>query len=655
MARMTRLLSFAFLATAIAALAAADDSPPWLREASGVSLPQYDKTVPAAVLLNEERVTVADDGRVTTVERYAVRILTREGQDAARGSVYYITQAGKVKEMRGWLIKPSGEVKKYGKDQIIDLAAAPNDVFDEVRVKALSAADDAEPGAVFAYEAVSEDRSVFTQFDFQFQDHLPAIVSRFILALPQGWRADSVTFNHSGITPAVSGSSYTWEMRNLPPIEPEPASPPVTNLAARLAVSYFPAPGAKVTGRTFEKWSDVSRWLSELAEPQAVPNLDITSKAKALVSGAGSQIERIRSIGHYVQTINYVSIQTGVGRGGGYRPRAAAEVFAKSYGDCKDKANLMRAMLKTVGIESYPVVIYSGDPTYVREEWASPQQFNHCIIGVAVGDETDAPTVIKHPSLGRLLVFDPTDDSIPVGDLPDHEQGSLALVVAGESGALVRMPKTQPEANRLERQTAVVLAADGGITARVQEKAVGHAAAAWRREYRQRSRPDYMKLIERWITRSATGAQVLKVEALDAGADGRFSLDVEFSADRYGQLMQGRLLVFKPALVSRRESLFLTASSRKHPVVLDAEAYAETMTATLPAGFVVDELPDVVKLEAAFGQYTAKCEVNNGRLVFTRSLLLQGETVPAEKYDEVRGFFERIRAAEQAPVVLVKK
>ena len=41
----------------------------------------------------------------------------------------------------------------------------------------------------------------------------------------------------------------------------------------------------------------------------------------------------------------------------------ATEVFAKSYGDCKDKANLMRAMLKIVGITAFPVSIYSGDPT----------------------------------------------------------------------------------------------------------------------------------------------------------------------------------------------------------------------------------------------------------------------------------------------------
>ena len=32
----------------------------------------------------------------------------------------------------------------------------------------------------------------------------------------------------------------------------------------------------------------------------------------------------------------------------------------------------MRAMLQTLSITAYPISIYSGDATYVREEWASP-------------------------------------------------------------------------------------------------------------------------------------------------------------------------------------------------------------------------------------------------------------------------------------------
>jgi hypothetical protein len=257
--------------------------------------------------------------------------------------------------------------------------------------------------------------------------------------------------------------------------------------------------------------------------------------------------------------------------------------------------------------------------------------------------------------LGRLLIFDPTDDNTPVGDLPSHEQGSFALIVAGDAGALLKMPLTPPEANRLEREADVTLGADGSITANVQERSIGQSAVGERRYFRGLSRPDYVKVIERWITHGATGAAVSKVEPSDNAAEGRFALQVEFTAKGYAQLMHERLLVFKPAIVSRRETLALTAGLRRQPVVLHSNAYTETVRVKLPAGFEVDELPDPVKMDAPFGSYETAYQVKDGQLNFTRKMVVKAATIPVADYAKVRGFFERIRAAEAAPVVLAKK
>jgi hypothetical protein len=118
--------------------------------------------------------------------------------------------------------------------------------------------------------------------------------------------------------------------------------------------------------------------------------------------------------------------------------------------------------------------------------------------------------------------------------------------------------------------------------------------------------------------------------------------------------MQNRLLVFKPVVVARREALALTAATRKHPVVLHANAYTETVRVQLPTGFVVDELPDAVKLQTAFGSYMTSYEVKNNELVFKRQLSQQATTIAAADYETVRKFFESIRAAENAPVVLAR-
>src|SRR5882672_3487818 len=379
---------------AVAGVRAADEAPPWLQQAAKVSVPEYEKDLPAVVLQSEQHVTVSEDGRIITSTLFAVRILIREGRGYAEAKEFYESDAGKVRELHAWLIKPSGQVRKYGKDDIIDAVEDPNDVYNESRYKMIDASKEADAGAVFGYQAITEERSIFSQDIWAFQNRLPAIASRYILTLPSGWAAKTVTFNHQKIEPTISGSTYTWELSNLSPIRPEPSSPRVSSLAPRIAISYFPpADTQSANFKTFSNWTEVSYWLTQLHDPQAIPNEAMSDKVRQLTANTKTELESIRAVGTFVQNIRYISIDIGVSRGGGYRPHAAADVFAKSYGDCKDKANLMRAMLKALNITSYPVGIYSGDPTFVREEWASPYQFNHCILAVKVSDETRVATV----------------------------------------------------------------------------------------------------------------------------------------------------------------------------------------------------------------------------------------------------------------------
>lgn len=651
---LMRLIACLGLPLLISAVALADDPPPWLKQAASTELPAYGKEVRAVVLHDESRKAVGDDGKIVTTTWGAVKILSREGRGYARASEGYITGSGKIKEMRAWLIRPTGEVKSYGKKETIDIALVDNDVYNEVRKREISAADDADAGCVFGYEVITEEREIHSQFVWYFQSLNPVVMSRMTVTMPPGWRANAITFNHDKIEPAVSGAAYTWELRNLPPVEIEPASPR-SKILAHIAVNLFPPEGKATMLRSFASWKDVSRYASELNDPQAGFNEQMAAKARELTANAKTEFERIQAVGRYAQSVNYISIQIDLGRGGGYRPHSAVDVFNKNYGDCKDKANLMRALLKSLGVESYPVVIYSGDPNHVQPEWPSPQQFNHCIIAVKVSDETQASTIVKHPSLGRLLIFDPTDDDTRLGDLPDHEQGSYALIVAGDAGELMKMPVTPPEANRLERRIEAELSADGTLTAKVSERSFGQAAVEERRLFKRAERPQYIKHLERWITQTAPSANVLKSEPNDDAREGNFALDVEFKSPNYAQSMRGKLMVFKPAIVSRRSSVFLTDAKRKHPVVLDSEAYDETVRIKLPEGFDVDEMPDAVELNQPFGNYAAKCEAQDGHLIFRRSMTLKGGTIPVEQYDSVRGFFGQIRAVEQTPVVLVRK
>ncbi|MBV9241725.1 MAG: DUF3857 domain-containing protein [Acidobacteria bacterium] len=651
------LLTFAFAVggTSAAVAANADDrAPDWLAEAAKATVPTYQvKDVPAVVLVNDQSIEVDASGMITVTQRYAIKCLTRTCRRYAEADALYLQGSSKVRDLRAWLVRPGGTVKTYGKETVLDQMFNPDDVYNEYRMKLIPAEDDVDVNYVFGYEAVVEDRPQFTQDEFAFQDGgLPVLTSRYSLELPADWRANSVTFNHDEIKPTVNGSRYVWEMHDLAPIPPEPESLSMSNLAPRIAVNYYAASG---NSHVYDTWRDVSRWYTDLSASSVTLDDNIAVKARELTASATTELDRIKAIAAYVQNIRYIAIDLGVAHGGGYKPRPANLVMERGFGDCKDKANLMRTMLKAVKIDAHLVMIYSGDPTYVRAEWASPQQFNHCIIAIAVGPETKAPSVVSSDKLGRLMIFDPTDPYTQVGDLPGHEQGSLAVVAAGSDGDLIKMPVLPAESNRVERQAEVTLNPDGSIAGKISQRAFGQEAVFERAKEHELSASEYKGWTEKWLSTRVKGSSVTTSARKDMKADGEYDLDLEFSAPTYAQLMQGRLMMFKPAMVGRLDQFVQIEGKRMTPMLLDSSNYSETIKVKLPDGFAVDEMPDPDTIETPFGRYSSKYEVSGGYLIFSRKLELSRSVIPASQYNEVGKFFGVVRNAEVAPVVLVKK
>ena len=644
----------AILLAADSQAASVDDksAPPWLKQAAASTVPAYDKDVPAVVLHNEQSVTIGSDGQMVVTTWNAVRLLTRDGKRFADAAAPYLQSASKVKQIKGWLIRTDGSVKAYGKDDVMDSISDPDDIYNELRVKTIDASNDADIGMVFGYETIVEEKPLFTQDSFGFQSRLPTIFSKYTLNLPAGWKATSVTFNRAEIAAAKNGNTYVWELRNLAPIPPEPSGLSVSNLAPRIVVNYFP-PTAEA--HVYDSWQDVSKWYTELSADSMTLDDNVAGKARELTANAKTELEMIEAIANYVQSLRYISLDLNVARGGGHRPRPANLVLQRGYGDCKDKANLMRTMLKALRIESHLVLIYSGDPTYVRAGWASPRQFNHCIIAVRVGTDTIASTVIEHPKLGRLLIFDATDPYTQVGDLPDHEQGSFALIAAGSDGELVKMPVLPPESNRIERAAEVVLDATGAISGTIKQKSFGQSASSERGRYRELSAGDYQKSLERWLTSRVRGAILKMAVPTDNKGENKFDLNFDFSATGYAQVMQGRLMMFKPAMVGRLDQFVPVENKRVTPMSLDSSSYSETIRVKLPAGFIVDEIPAADSVTATYGKYTSAYEVKGEYLHFKRDLVLHRTIVPASEYDELSKFFGVVRRAELAPVVLVRK
>jgi hypothetical protein len=630
------------------------DVPSWVQEASSRALPQFPAKAPAAVLLDEKRVNVDASGLITTTTRRAVKVLTHEGQKEAVATEYYSNRGPKIKQLRAWLIAPSGFIKSYEKNDVMDVGAfSEMELYNDIRIRLIKP-ENPEIGSVFAYESEVEQTALFAQDQYLFQTDLPSARSRYVVTLPAGWTASGVTINHEPIQPIVDGSAYTWELRDLPFREREDHAPSMLGLAPRLAVDFRPPSAAQLSNAAcFRSWTDVSQWHSQLSAGQDAITPEIEAKARELTAHAPTEYAKIQAISEYVQKIKYVAILMDLAHGAGYKPHAAGAVFHHQYGDCKDKANLMRSMLKAVGIQSYLVAIYAEDRTFVHDEWPSPKQFNHMIVAVRVSDATEAPTIIGTKA-GRLLLFDPTDVATPLGDLPWFEQGSFALLCAGDQGALLKMPSIKPDASSVEVTVEGTLTPAGDLSASYSSKRTGQLAAAMRGE-RLYSTPDEFRVqIERALSRTIKSASISNLDVQDAFEQNAFHLKLDFASQRYAQLMQQRLLVFSPSVLEPPGPNLSHSSKRTAPIMLRGGVYRKHVRIKLPPGFTVDEMPDAAKMDEDFARFSVTFRQEAGDLIVEEELTTEPVTLPAEDYRRVKKFFDRFDGADQQQAVLMK-
>jgi hypothetical protein len=154
----------------------------------------------------------------------------------------------------------------------------------------------------------------------------------------------------------LESGRWAWELKDVPAIDLRhvPMSPSQDALEGRMTVHYA-GPGLGVA--TDGTWQSIGEWYSHLAKDRLAATPEITAKAQELVAGKTDLYDRMDAVGQFVQdNIRYVAIEVGVG---GYQPHAAGDVFHNRYGDCKDKATLLSAMLSAVGVHSALMMVDS--------------------------------------------------------------------------------------------------------------------------------------------------------------------------------------------------------------------------------------------------------------------------------------------------------
>jgi hypothetical protein len=199
------------LALSIVPAHAGDDLPPWLKELTGITLPEYPAKVTSVALLNKEHHTAAENGRMVTNTRTAVKYSPGRSATSSSWTITIPVAAKCAISAPGWSLPPARS-KKYGKDEIVDVACVENDVYNECRKRAVSGARDAEVGSILACESTIEYESFSNEIAFS----LPGFFADPTVPThrQRGWEIKSASFNGAPAEPPPGAGVYTWLIEN---------------------------------------------------------------------------------------------------------------------------------------------------------------------------------------------------------------------------------------------------------------------------------------------------------------------------------------------------------------------------------------------------------------------------------------------------------
>ncbi len=252
---------------------------------------------------------------------------------------------------------------------------------------------------------------------------------------------------------------YEWQGKDLPPVVADPDTP-----------AWYPTYGY-IDVSEYADWAEVAAWaerLFRLPKPEAgvkdlaakvcgealkrknaamgdarleFPQGGLNPAPAAGRPGARKSPDELKALAliDFVQReVRYLGIEMGPYS---HQPNDPGVVLRQRYGDCKDKARLLCALLEASGIRAEPVLLNTWRGAHLRGSLPSPDAFNHAIVQVHLGDGVhfvDATQSYQKGDIGtRGLARDTcglvvTDGTRGLSDLP-ADPARLPTMIVNES------------------------------------------------------------------------------------------------------------------------------------------------------------------------------------------------------------------------------
>jgi len=600
-----------------------------------------------AVLLEERldiEIVSPTLARVSYLNR--TRVLTERGVDRfGQASIYYNPSIA-IRDLRAAVVSPEGKRAEVRKQSIFDGAAfASYELYSDTKHRSVSFAG-ASPGATLEYSYEEEVRNLFYlqgHLDFPLQEEIAVQSKTLTVRAPASF----------GLSVSVRGApeytreedhgavTHRWRVHDVPALGAEDDMPPVEDVVPRVRVLLKQIVWGERTIDT-SNWNGIAHWQWDLARDRMEPSPEVAEKASALTGGLSDPAAKARRLYEFVQgKVSYVAIELGIG---GFQPHDNASVMRHSYGDCKDKATLLIAMLRSVGLRGDPVLILTRDEGLTDRE--SPSiAFNHVIVAM--------------PGRDGYLFMDPTSENTAFGDLPWTDQGANVLIVKEDgTGDLVQTPVFPAERNRTRWTVSASVGANGDLEGSYSLEAWGQERAEFSGFVAGTKPTEREDALARFMTRICTGAVLLAQEVRPpSGPDEPIGIAIRFSVPRF-LVRAGTMEIVSPHLVRFPSLTRIAAAPSRMQAVFFDYLFNETseVRLLLPPGRSVKKVPAGGAVEgpglSATTTYAMDRFTDRNVLVVKRSVSVSRREIPAADYSAFRRFVSALTEEEARGVTL---
>lgn len=587
----------------------------------------------------QEVVHVAPSGRASRFLQQVVHVLTDEGAKTwSTSRMYYSPGFERVELVSIRVRKADGTLSEAYRRTDYDAGRGSGNLyylrrFAYVQVPVL------EPGDVveYAWREIEEPGENFREGYFGDLWHLDSSVdverARYVLLAPAEMPIYVRQPEVKGLKAEVREVSWqdkphkahVFEARGLPRVLEDRQMPGSAEVFSYLLVS------------TYQTWDQVGAWWWNLIKDQLVVDAEVERVVKEVTEGLTDNRQKVQAIHNWViKNTRYVGIEFGVH---GWKPYRTTLCLRRRFGDCKDKASLIKVMLNAAGVDARLVLIRTRRLGDVSESPPNLAIFNHAIAYV--------------PELDLFL--DGTAEFNGTQELPFSDQGQLALIVAdGGSVEVRRTPVDKPEKNQLTRSLRVDLSQSPN-TAEGSFEAVGSDAVWLRRNLDSVEERD--KAIENILTSLYLNVDLKEVKVVEAvDVEKPVKVNFKFEGGGFTRQSGGASLLYPAGRSVTLLDRYAPQASRQQDLILYVPyVLRQQVTYTLEEGSAVESLPKPTRGESRFGSYRLAVRHEGRTVTCEVEYSFKTERISVQDYADFRAWLVQVESGLNQPLRLKKK